>query len=34
MVGRFGNAELEKHLKEYRRILIEFDSHCFIWQFA
>jgi hypothetical protein len=28
MVGRFGNAELEKYLKEYCRILIEFNSHC------
>jgi hypothetical protein len=26
MVGWFGNAELEEHLKECGRILIEFDS--------
>ena len=34
MVGRFGNAELENHLKEYCRIRVESDSHCFIWQLA
>jgi hypothetical protein len=30
IVGWFGNAELENDVKEYGRMLIEFNSYCYI----